>query len=96
VVVEEELLNRAGIELAVISELQINLGFGIRLASSVQPEDVGDYAFDANTDEFDFNGEAPYSPEHEDSDDIAVLQVCDEVIIPRTYYGSLQAVGCSQ
>ena len=40
VIVEEELLNRAGIELAVITELQINLGFGIRLASRIQPEDV--------------------------------------------------------
>ena len=40
VIVEEELLNRAGIELAVITELQINLGFGLRLASRIQPEDV--------------------------------------------------------
>jgi hypothetical protein len=40
VIVEEKLLNRAGIELAVISELQANLGFGIRLASRIQPEDV--------------------------------------------------------
>ena len=40
VIVEEELLNRAGIELAVISELQIDFGFGIRLASGVQPKDV--------------------------------------------------------
>ena len=40
VIVEEELLNRAGIELAVISKLQINRGFGIRLARRIQPVDV--------------------------------------------------------
>jgi hypothetical protein len=35
---QEELLNKAGIELAVIRQLQINHGFGIGLASGVRPK----------------------------------------------------------